>query len=82
MSKGEESVFAKTNEQSEVEALIKCAQQAVLHPNTPASDFLPGSKAAPTEEGALKFSRNLVIVEIKGRLIQRRSNALDQVSQG
>ncbi|MEW5304576.1 MAG: hypothetical protein WDW36_007178 [Sanguina aurantia] len=66
LGKVEESVFSQTSEQSKVEALIKGAQQAVLHPNTPAFNFLSDSKAAPTKEGALKFSRNLVVVEIKG----------------
>lgn len=66
LGKVEESVFSQTSKQSKVEALIKGAQQAVLHPNTPASNFLSDSKAAPTKEGALKFSRNLVVVEIKG----------------
>lgn len=66
LSKGDEFVFGKTDNPDEVEALIRGAQMAVLHPNTKASYFLPEHKGAPVKEEQLLFSRNLVIVEIKG----------------
>lgn len=66
LGKVEEAVFAQTSKQNKVEGLIKSAQQAVLHPNIPDSDFVSDSKTALAKGGALKFSRNLVVVEING----------------